>query len=183
LTEILTNYKGRFDTSMLRTFLYETTATMNSRPITLTDLKNVESVPLTPNTLLTGNADTIPPPPGNHEEARYVRRRWQQVQALAEEFWQRWKVTYFDQIQKTQKWDRVQENMKPGDLVLLAESDSPRNCWKIGRVEEVYPGKDDLVRKVKVKVGSRLLDGKGVPIDKPVYLDRPVQKLVRLMSI
>ena len=61
--------------------------------------------------------------------------------------------------------------------MLLAESDCPRNCWKIGGVEEVYPGKDDFVKKVKVKIGSRLLDGKGVPIDKPVYLDRPVQKL------
>ena len=41
--------------------------------------------------------------------------------------------------------------MKVGDLVLMVDYETPREKWKVGRVEEVYPGKDGVVRNVLVK--------------------------------
>lgn len=59
LNTILNNYKGRLDTSSLRTFLYEVMAIVN-RPLTcqcLNDPKSLE--PLTPNHLLTMKNKTL----------------------------------------------------------------------------------------------------------------------------
>ena len=52
----------------------------------------------------------------------------------------------------------------------------------MGRVEDVYPGKDGLVRKTRIRLGNRQLDSKGKAMNDPKYLDRPIQKLVRLVE-
>ena len=84
LNSVLNDYKGRLDTSSLRTFLYEVMAIINSRPLTyqcLNDPKSLE--PLTPNHLLTMKNKTLLPPPGNFvKEEIYARKRWRKVQYL-----------------------------------------------------------------------------------------------------
>ena len=76
LNTILNDYKGRLDTSLLRTFLYEVMAIVNSQPLSyqcLNDLKSLE--PLTPNHLLTMKNKTLLPPPGNFvKEEVYARK-------------------------------------------------------------------------------------------------------------
>ena len=57
-----------------------------------------------------------------------------------------------------------------GDIVLLTDPDVKRNQWPKGRVTEVFPGKDGLVRKVNIRLpGSDNI------------LSRSVSKLVLLM--
>ena len=96
LNTILIDFKGRLDTSSLRTFLYEVMSIINSRPLTcqcLNDPKSFE--PLTPNHLLTKKNKILPPPPGKFvKEDIYARRRWRRVQYLAEQFWSRWQKEY-----------------------------------------------------------------------------------------
>ena len=41
--------------------------------------------------------------------------------------------------------------MEVGDLVLLTEKAIPRGKWPLGRVVEVMPSRDGLVRTVRVK--------------------------------
>jgi hypothetical protein len=41
--------------------------------------------------------------------------------------------------------------MEVGDVVLELSDSDPKSLWKLGRIVEVFPGKDDLVRKVKVQ--------------------------------
>lgn len=48
-------------------------------------------------------------------------------------------------------WDKG--NVKPGDLVLLAEETAP-GTWKMGRVVETHPGDDGKVRTVTVKTAT-----------------------------
>ena len=52
---------------------------------------------------------------------------------------------------KRGKWRRVLPNFKPDALVLLVNDNSPRGHRNLGRVLETYPGRDGLVRTVKVK--------------------------------
>ena len=107
---VLNDYKGRLDTSSLRTFLYEVMAIINSRPLTyqcLNDPKSLE--PLTPNHLLTMKNKTLLPPPGNFvKEEIYARKRWRKVQFLAEQFWSRWRKEYctVPQVIANRKWSR-----------------------------------------------------------------------------
>ncbi len=40
---------------------------------------------------------------------------------------------------------------KAGDVVLLKSENKNRGAWPLGIVEETYPGKDNVVRAVRVK--------------------------------
>lgn len=74
---------------------------------------------------------------------------------------------YLPTLQVRGKWHRVLPNLKPNALVLLVDDSAPRGHWSLGRVLEVYPGPDDMVRTVKVKTKDS------------VYV-RPIQKLCLL---
>ena len=43
------------------------------------------------------------------------------------------------------------KNFKIGDVVVLMESNLPRGKWPLGRMIDIFPGKDGIVRVVKVK--------------------------------
>jgi len=49
----------------------------------------------------------------------------------------------------------MKKDVRPGDVVLVVSSDTPRGQWPLGRVLKVYPGKDGKVRTVKLKVGNK----------------------------
>lgn len=59
--------------------------------------------------------------------------------------------------------------MKVGDIVLEIDPKTPWRTWKIGRIEEVFPGQDGLVRVVDVQIGGRVMR-------------RPIHKLSPLES-
>ncbi|XP_067940188.1 uncharacterized protein [Watersipora subatra] len=182
LNQAMSKYQGQIDTASLRTILFEVASIVNHRPLSTMHLNNHEEVPLTPNALLTGKVESTPPPPGDFDsEERYCKWRWKKVQAIAEDFWNCWKVEYLDNITKRQKWTTSQSNLKVGDIVMIVESDQPKNSWRLAVIEEVFHGQDDLVRKATVKVATKMLDSKGKPIEKSTVLQRPVQKLVKLL--
>lgn len=102
LTAMLNKCANRLDTTTLRTFLYETMAIINSRPL---NIKN----PHDP--ILTMKSCIILPPPGQFcKEDLYLNKRWRRVQFLASEFWQRWKREYLLNLQQRQKWQKTKRN-------------------------------------------------------------------------
>ena len=138
--------------------------------------------PLTPNHLLTMKSKVILPPPGEFQRADlYSKKRWRRVQYLANEFWTGWRKDYLQSLQPRQKWMAKRRNLQVDDIVVVMDDNSPRNSWRIARVEEVYPDDDGLVRKVRIKIADRNLDGNGRPVGPPVSLCRPVQKLILLL--
>lgn len=184
LTTILDQSAKRLDSASLRTFLYEVMAIINSRPLTVEHLNDPTSLePLTPNHILMMKSNIIFPPPGEFvSQDLYLRKRWRQVQFLANEFWTRWKKEYLLNLQQRQIWQKEKRNTKVNDIVILQEDSSPRNQWRLARVTEVYPSPDGKVRKVKLLISDSTLDSQGRRVSKPVYLDRPVQKTVLLLE-
>ncbi|KAK3715792.1 hypothetical protein QZH41_001220 [Actinostola sp. cb2023] len=181
LASLLDSHGCQLDDESLRTLMVEAEAIVNSRPLTSDYSSSLE--PLTPNHLLTLKSHVVLPPPGNFVRADlYSRKRWRRVQHLAEEFWSRWKKEFLQTLQARQKWIHPRRNLEGGDIVLLKDDDVPLNRWRLARVEETYPSQDGLVRKVKIAVADRMLDSKGKPSHPISYLDRPVQKLVFLLS-
>ncbi|KAK7906730.1 hypothetical protein WMY93_015342 [Mugilogobius chulae] len=168
----------------LRTFFYEAMAIVNSRPLTVDSLCSPrDPLPLTPNHLLTMKPARALPPPGNFvPEDVYSKRQWRQVQYLAEQFWSRWRKEYLANICSRQCWREPRRNLQMGDIVILKDDDAPRNEWKLGRVLETMPGKDGLVRKVRLMLGDRRFVRKGEQITKTSEVERPIQKLVVLVE-
>ena len=45
-------------------------------------------------------------------------------------------------------------SLRVGDLVIISSHDVPRSYWPMGRIIEVYPGRDGVVRSVKLKTSN-----------------------------
>ena len=109
LTGLLDQHAGRLDSSSLRTYFYEVMAIVNSKPLTATNLNDPTGPdPLTPNMLLTMKSGVIVPPPGSFSnEDIYSRKRWRVVQGLANEFSDRWRKEYLQNLQARSKWNKI----------------------------------------------------------------------------
>ena len=185
LSSLLQESRCRLDASSLRTFFYEAMYIMNSRPLTTDTAGDPTSPePLTPNHLLTMKNNIALPPPGQFvKEDVYARKRWRKVQYLAEQFWSRWRKEYLQQLNRRQKWLTPRRNLRIGDIVIVCDDNAPRNEWPLARITEVITGKDGLVRRVRLQMGTSRLDNKGKRLSTLTVLERPVQKLVLLLEV
>ncbi|KAL9964817.1 hypothetical protein ACROYT_G028506 [Oculina patagonica] len=50
------------------------------------------------------------------------------------------------------------DNLKVGNVVMVIELNTSRRDWKVERIERTYPGRDQLVRVVDVRVGDKILN-------------------------
>lgn len=76
--------------------------------------------------------------------------RWQHIQKLCEQFCLRWQREYLQQLQSRTRWKEGEDTTRVGDLVFIIEDNLPLLRWKLGSVEELYPGDDGLVRVVTI---------------------------------
>ena len=184
LDAVLAKQGNQLDDEAFRTFLIEAEGIVNSRPLTVRNLSDHEAPePLTPQHLLTMKPRVVLPPPGRFQrEDLYARKWWRRVQYLADQFWLRWRREYLQELQSRPKWTNTERNLMVGDIVISKENEDARCRWPLARVVDVYPSKDGCVRKVKICMADRLLDSKGKRQRSPTELDRPVHKLVLLIS-
>ena len=98
----------------------------------------------------------------------YAAKRWKRVQYLAGLFWTRWRKEFLSQYHNRRKWDRVRDNLKVDDIVLVVDDLVHRSFWKMARVTDAKSSDDGLARSVSLILayGTRL--------------DSPIQKLVFL---
>ena len=52
------------------------------------------------------------------------------------------------------KWQSKQTNLVKGDIVLIRNDLLPPSKWELGRVIECFPGKDNIVRVVKIQTAK-----------------------------
>ena len=99
----------------------------------------------------------------------YLKRRWRQVQYLADLFWSRWKKEYMLLLQKRSKWNESRGNLQPGDVVLIKDDNTPRNQWPMGLIETTEVDNKGYVRTVHLKTQNN-------------QLRRPINKLILLVA-
>ncbi|XP_030834878.1 uncharacterized protein LOC105444169 [Strongylocentrotus purpuratus] len=124
----------------LHTLMCEVEAIINSRPLTRVSDDPGDLEVITPSSLLHMKQTSAPPPSKSTEGDVFARRRWRQMQYLADLFWKRWIREYLPSLQQRQRWQQPERNLQVGDVVLIADGTVPRCCWLMGRVLEVYPG-------------------------------------------
>ena len=164
LSAVLKNV--RLTDEILVTLMAEVESIINGRPLTKLSEDPNDPTPLTPNHLLMLRGGPAPVP-GKFSDADQYRKRWRFVQHLSNQFWSRWVKEYLPELQRRVKWQDAQTNLKVGDLVLLVDENVPRRLWPLGLIIQVHPGRDGLVRSVRVKTKS-------------TTLVRPVTKVVSL---
>ena len=168
LVSIIKASPRRLEEETLRTVLTEAEAIVNSRPLTLDNLHDPESTPLSPSQLLTMKTRLVSPPPGVFQKNDvYCRKRWRVTQHLANVFWDRWRREYLQLQQSRQKWTEEKRNLRKDDIVLLKEDGVKRGHWPMARVVEAHKSADGLVRSVSLWKGNGVLKR---PVNKTVLL-------------
>ena len=132
-------------------------ALINSRPLTYQSASPSDEVPLRPNHFLFGQVGGQFAPESVDSSQFNPRKRWRRIQELVRHFWHRWLREWLPTLNRRTKWQKEQKDVQVNDVVLVIDPDTPRGQWPLGRVLEVYPGKDNHVRAVKVQVGRKEL--------------------------
>jgi len=151
----------------LLTVLVQIEAVLNSRPLAPLSSDPNDLKALTPAHFLIGCSITTYPEPSLEELPTNRLSRWQRVEQLRQHFWRRWVKDYLHNCQSRVKWNEVNNSIKVGQMVILRQDNLPPLCWKLARVEKVYPSKDNIIRVVSVRTSNG------------VY-DRPITKLCML---
>lgn len=134
------------------TVLVQIEAVLNSRPLTpMSSDVNDLSV------LTAGHFLTLEPlhaiPDQDVTDVPISRlKRWQLIQRLQQDFWQRWKREYLHTLQQRSKWLNDTDAPIIGTLVLIKNDNAPPLKWEMGRILQVHPGIDKIVRVATVKV-------------------------------
>ncbi|XP_033755669.1 uncharacterized protein LOC117338425 [Pecten maximus] len=175
LDSMLAEHSTGLTHEVLTTFMAEVSSIVNSRPLVPVSTDPDNPMVLSPMMLLTQKSG---------ERGTYLtegtlkdmyKAQWRRVQCLSDIFWKRWKSEFLQTLQQRRKWMSTRRDLQKGDVVLVIEEDTCRNDWPLGIVVDVYPSKDDRVRKVGVKLCRR---GER---DCKIYT-RPVTKLITLVE-
>ena len=143
---------------------------MNSRPIAIIDIPPMDGVnSLTPGHFLIRTPLCALPSVQEKQTKVTSLRRWNLVQRLKSEFWNRWKSDYLIQLNCRTKWKRFANNFTVGDIALIKDDDTFQRCWPMGRIVKEYPGSDGLVRVVDV-------------LSKGKTYHRSIAKFIRLLG-
>ena len=143
---ILVEFGSQLNPESLITFLQESVAIVNGRPLSCININDEQMEPLTPNHLLTGKSRVIVSPPGSFvKDDMYLIKHWRRVQYLANLFWTRWRSEYLDLQHRRTKWCTASPNIAVNDVVILVDEVLPRNQWKLARVMAVNVSTDGLV--------------------------------------
>lgn len=153
---------------VLMTLLCKIEAILNSRPIcTLNDDVHDMQV-LTPGHFMIGESFILPPPVNVPPQSdNSVKRIRDEQQSMLESFWKRWQSEYLTSLLQRKKWLKEKDHFKIGQIVLVGDENQPPARWLLGKIIELIPSKDGLVRSVVIKTQKS-------------KLTRPVQKIVIL---
>ncbi|XP_029112188.1 uncharacterized protein LOC114911891 [Scleropages formosus] len=138
---------ARLTHEVLSTLMAEVAAIMNARPLVPVSTDPDNPQVLSPSMLLTQKSGA-PPPLGDFSEKGMYTKQWKQVQALANQFWTRWRREYLPYLQRRQKWTTHRKDLQVGDVVLLKDKQAERNCWPMARISSTFPGTDGHVLAV-----------------------------------
>lgn len=152
----------------LNTLVKQVEAVLNSRPLCTKQTSNDDEIfILTPGHFLIGRSLVSVPETDIREKKVSLKQRWELLVQLKQHFWNRWSKDYLQTLQHRRKWTNKSRNIEVGEIVIIRDDNVAPLKWKKGRVAEVHPGSDGLVRVVTLKTSTG-------------FLKRPITKICPL---
>ena len=125
---------------------------INSRPLTYETADIKYDIPLNPNHFFYDLAGGEFAPDSVDAECYNLKKRCRRVQELIKHFWEQWMKECLPGLNKRHKWFKKAKDFRVGDVVLVLSTESKRGKWVLGRISDVFLGKDSHVR---VKIGDQ----------------------------
>lgn len=142
----------------LNTLCIKIEGILNSRPLRPLSSDPNDYAALTPAHFLHGQSSNDLPAPDWTETPSNRLSYWQHIEKIKQHFWTRWYKEYLNELNIRHKWMDGEHSLNTGSLVLLKDNNLPPLKWKLGRIIEVYPSSDNVIRKVKVRTASGTVD-------------------------
>ena len=162
----------------LETVLIETEGILNSRPLTYIHEEITES-PLTPSCLVIGRRildkqDVLSSFDPVVSDRTSLTKRAIYLETVLSHFRNRFKTEYLPSLREHHRMNNKTLNrvISVGDIVHIFKDKIPRQCWSLGKVIRLLPGKDGITRAAEVKTHTTAKE--------PIILRRPNQKLFPL---
>ena len=134
------------------TALTQIEAILNSRPLCPLTSNCDDPVPLTPAHFLIGKTLTSIPEQDVTMIQKNCLSRYQRLQQIIQHFWCRWNKEYISELQTRVKWKQKSQNLlKVGSLVIVKQDNMPPLKWNLGRVVQLHPGADGIIRVASVR--------------------------------
>ena len=141
----------------LETIFIGVESLLNSRPLTTVSDNPNDALELTPNHFQIGQmgGDYVPDSVGSTPSN--LRKWWQRVQELTRHVWQQWMKEYLPHTGSRPKWLFPVDNIQDGDVLIVIDPNAARRDWKVGRIEQTFPGPDGHVRVVDGRVKDKVM--------------------------
>ena len=99
-----------------------------------------------------------------------LRRRKKYLRSCKDQLWRRWTREYLTALRERHNLNHNSKNFKAavGDVVLIKAEEKNQNKWQMGVVQQIYPGRDGVVRAVEV--GAAL-----GPLERPTQYLYPLE--------
>ena len=174
----------RLSASEFLTVCSEVSNLLNERPIGVQPSADSAINVLTPNNLLPGRA-TASNPPGWQPIDTDINNRYHLVQSVVHDFWKRWTELYAPTLVVQRKWHTASRNLRPGDVVIVADKNTLRGDYRLALVKDVFPGEDGKVRRVTVqykscRTGESVHEYRGA---RDTVVSRAVQRLALVLFV
>ena len=111
----------------------------------------------------------VPELEAHHVEEKDLRKRAKYLIKCKQAIWKRWSGEYIRGLRErhNQQHQRTTFTVEKGDVVIIQSDERSRGKWPLGIVEELYKGRDGVIRAVRLRAGK-------------TYLERPVNYLYPL---
>jgi hypothetical protein len=140
----------------LYTVLTSIEAMINDRPLCCMSENLIDSHPITPALLCHGRSlRQIPTDTAKLSDGIPFTRLHLSRQRLQNRFWQSWQKDYLLRMQASKIWLKKNQ-IQPiiGQVVQIIEKKMSRNTFRLARIDAIEPGKDGLVRRLRLLTAS-----------------------------
>nr|XP_033322444.1 uncharacterized protein LOC117218271 [Megalopta genalis] len=82
---------------------------------------------------------------------------WHHLLKIKRDFWTRWNKEYLNELNIRHKWASGNHGIEKGTLIIIKEDNLSPMQWSLGRVIEVHPGTDDIIRAVTIQTPQGII--------------------------
>ena len=141
---------------------------VNRRPLSYVE-DDVQLSVLTPSSYLFQRSNLLPEKEPWREETKSLGKRAKYLKSCKDTLWNRWSKEYLNVLRERHNlnhhWKKFDINV--GEVVIVKSDEKNRGKWPVAVVRKIFPGRDGVVRGVKVETGNG-------------FLERPIQHLYPL---
>ncbi|GIX95603.1 hypothetical protein CDAR_113421 [Caerostris darwini] len=87
-------------------------------------------------------------------DAKHLRKRIRYLQNLRYQLRQRFQKEYLSELIRSPQSFSKRRNLSPGDIVLVGSDNTKRLNWPLGRIIELFKGKDNVERVARLRVAK-----------------------------